>query len=253
MSLTVQCPACAQQHTVGEAMYGKRAKCACGAVVQVPAGPAYAAVATAPSAAGSVQVQCPSCGKQHMAGPELQGKAVRCPCGGVLQVPAQDPLGSAYDDPLGSSYGGSSVFDDLSQAEMGATAMPPGAYGQSPYGAPPPYGPPAPYGAPPNPYAASQPAQAPRPTDDQLLAGYLKDESWKQPDKYSQSSGESEGGIFSFESGILNAGVVGGLAAMLIGIVWFVGGLACGIIFFYAPVLILLGLVGIIRGVLTSN
>lgn len=42
--------------------------------------------------------------------------------------------------------------------------------------------------------------------------------------------------------------VAGGLLAMLIAVVWFVGGLAVGIIFFYPPVLFILGLVGFIRG-----
>lgn len=44
------------------------------------------------------------------------------------------------------------------------------------------------------------------------------------------------------------AGVLGGLAMMVIAVLWFVGGLAGGIIFFYPPVLFVLGLAAFIGG-----
>jgi hypothetical protein len=55
----------------------------------------------------------------------------------------------------------------------------------------------------------------------------------------------------SFEPGwfgSLNAGSVGGLLMMLIAVVWFVGGLAAGIIFIYPPILFVLGVIALVKG-----
>jgi hypothetical protein len=48
--------------------------------------------------------------------------------------------------------------------------------------------------------------------------------------------------------GNVNAGVVGGLLMMLLAAVWFFGGLAVGIIFFYPPILFIIGLVALFKG-----
>jgi hypothetical protein len=48
--------------------------------------------------------------------------------------------------------------------------------------------------------------------------------------------------------GSLNAGVVGGLLMVLIAAVWFFVGLACGILFYYPPILFVIGLVAIAKG-----
>jgi hypothetical protein len=50
--------------------------------------------------------------------------------------------------------------------------------------------------------------------------------------------------------GSLNAGIVGGLLMMLIAVVWFVVGLALGIIFFYPPILFVIGILALAKGVL---
>jgi len=230
MAITVQCPSCTKQHTVGESMYGKRAQCPCGGVVQVPAGPTHVPTSSAPS----IPVRCLSCGKQHMAGSSLFGKAVRCPCGGVLQVPAYDPLASDFG-------GGSSVFDALSEYEKQATASPPRSFGQPSYGAPP-----SPYGVP-----QHVPPQPPRPSDDQVLAGHLQDESWRKPDRYSQVEGE--GGLFSSWGGILNGGLVFGLITALGGMAITAAGLYFGFLLRIGPVLIIVGLIGMVRGLMNGN
>jgi hypothetical protein len=46
----------------------------------------------------------------------------------------------------------------------------------------------------------------------------------------------------------VNAGMVGGLLMMLIAVGWFVGGLAVGLIFFYPPILFVLGLIAFFKG-----
>jgi hypothetical protein len=47
--------------------------------------------------------------------------------------------------------------------------------------------------------------------------------------------------------------MLGGLAMMAIALVWFFGGLAAGVIFFYPPILFVIGLVGLLRGLFTGN
>ncbi|MEO1994471.1 MAG: hypothetical protein ABGZ17_04270 [Planctomycetaceae bacterium] len=48
-----------------------------------------------------------------------------------------------------------------------------------------------------------------------------------------------------------NAGVLGGILMIVVAVVWFVGGLAAGIIFKYPPILLIIGIVAIIRGVMS--
>jgi hypothetical protein len=48
--------------------------------------------------------------------------------------------------------------------------------------------------------------------------------------------------------GSINAGIVGGLLMIIIAVVWFVLGLMGGIIFFYPPILFVVGVVALIKG-----
>jgi hypothetical protein len=60
----------------------------------------------------------------------------------------------------------------------------------------------------------------------------------------------------SFEPGwfgSVNAGVIGGILMMAIAVVWFVVGLAAGYIFFYPPILFVVGIIAIVKGGLGSN
>lgn len=61
--------------------------------------------------------------------------------------------------------------------------------------------------------------------------------------------------LVSFEPGwfgSINSGVVGGLLMMLIAVVWFVVGLIGGIIFFYPPILFIVGFIAIVKGALDN-
>jgi hypothetical protein len=53
--------------------------------------------------------------------------------------------------------------------------------------------------------------------------------------------------------GSINAGVIGGLLMMLIAVVWFVLGLMGGIIFFYPPILFVIGLIAFIGGLVKGE
>jgi hypothetical protein len=60
-------------------------------------------------------------------------------------------------------------------------------------------------------------------------------------------------GWFGLESRVLSAGVIGGTIAMVIAIVWFVIGLFADIIFFYPPILFVIGLIAFIKGLVSAG
>lgn len=60
-------------------------------------------------------------------------------------------------------------------------------------------------------------------------------------------------GAFALEKGVLNSGMMGGLAAMGIAVVWFLAGLMNDILFFYPPVLFVIGIFAFLNGLSKSN
>jgi hypothetical protein len=60
-------------------------------------------------------------------------------------------------------------------------------------------------------------------------------------------------GFFGPEKKGIAKGVLGGFAMMAIAVVWFVAGWAVGYIFFYPPILFLIGLYATLKGVFTGN
>jgi hypothetical protein len=69
--------------------------------------------------------------------------------------------------------------------------------------------------------------------------------AWRRPQRERSTSNGVLGGI--------NAGVAGGALMMLIAIVWFVGGLAAGILFFYPPVLLVVGMITFFKGLASGE
>jgi hypothetical protein len=63
---------------------------------------------------------------------------------------------------------------------------------------------------------------------------------------------QSKGNGLGFEKGVLNSGVAGGLLAMIGAVVWFVAGLMNDVLFFYPPILFVIGLGAFFKG-LTRN
>ena len=57
----------------------------------------------------------------------------------------------------------------------------------------------------------------------------------------------------SLEGRIFNGSTVGGAVAMLVAVVWFVVGFFAGWVFFYPPILFVIGLVGFIRGLVNRE
>jgi hypothetical protein len=58
---------------------------------------------------------------------------------------------------------------------------------------------------------------------------------------------------FRLEKHGIERGALGGIAMMGIAVVWFVVGLMCNYIFFYPPILFLIGLYAFVKGLLTGN
>jgi hypothetical protein len=194
------------------------------------------------SAAAKVPVSCPQCGKQLMVPTTAAGKQGRCPaCTHVFVLPAllEEPesdelpqLAPLAPDPFGQHVP-SSGYQLQPTAPQNYYAQPSGYANpsQSVYGSPPAQQPFAPQ-QPVNPYMANAYAQAA--------------EKQQNPDKYNHAFGMEQRGM--------DAGMMGGLALMVLAAVWFGVALFCfDIIFFYPPILFVIGLVGFVRGLFTGN
>ena len=221
--INVQCTGCGKRHQANASMAGTSARFGCGTVISIPNPNAT----PAPIPAAPIQVHCTGCGKLHQAAPAMAGTQARCGCGTVVQIPF-----SGVSQPAAQS----SFLDDLP-----ASVLNPQPMMQST----------APMFSQPNP-AVTKPKskkKKKRKSDADVLAQYLKDDDWKKPDG---NSPEKDDGYFSFEGKILNGGVIGGCLAMLLAVVWFFGGLAAGFIFFYPPVLFVIGLISCARALLSD-
>ena len=64
---------------------------------------------------------------------------------------------------------------------------------------------------------------------------------------------ESESGYFAPEKKGMKKGVVGGIVMIAIAVVWFFAGLVGGIIFYYPPILAVIGIVAIVKGIIEGN
>ena len=60
-------------------------------------------------------------------------------------------------------------------------------------------------------------------------------------------------GFFGIERRGIDKGMLGGVAMMVIAAVWFFGGLAADIIFFYPPILFVIGLYGLVKGLVKGS
>ena len=73
------------------------------------------------------------------------------------------------------------------------------------------------------------------------------------PTRRDSSRKERRGPRIAFEPGwfgSINAGAIGGLLMMVIAVVWFVLGLLGNRIFFYPPVLLVIGFIAFMKGLL---
>lgn len=190
-----------------------------------------------------LHISCSGCGTKVAVSMAHVGKKGRCPtCKTVFPItaPANNepvvadlvPIGSADLQPI--STPGLQPLGNVGLQPIGQPAWQgglPNPYGQT---APSPFGQPAsPFGQPSddelrlapavNPYAspAAPSNYAPIPN------------TWEKP-----SEGDGE----------INSSLWGGIGMMVLAVVWFVGGLFFDIIFFYPPILFIIGLVAFVKG-----
>jgi len=64
---------------------------------------------------------------------------------------------------------------------------------------------------------------------------------------------EVSGGFFGAEKQGMKKGVLGGFVMITIALVWFFGGIAAGYIFYYPPILFIIGLVALVKGIMDGN
>lgn len=161
-----------------------------------------------------ITFDCP-CGYQLCVGDGRAGQTVDCPrCGEVLAVPERpDPApGADGADP----HDGPKKIPGVASRPVAKK----------------------------NPEFHGRPARtADRPTEADEGDGTERPKAgqWDRGRRGEDSSPSLEGKVF-------NSGVAGGLLAMLIAVVWFVAGLANDVIFFYPPILFVIGLVALFKG-----
>jgi hypothetical protein len=179
-------------------------------------------------------VECPQCGKQLLVPVAAGGKNGRCPqCSHVFTLPAW--MAEIEDDELPELAPPSYTPGAFAAPSFAPPAVDPFAapYSpsdrqfQTPLAYPPSANVPGGYPQAANPFLPSAPASAVAPA--------------AQPDKYNHA--------FGLEQRAFDAGILGGLALMALSVVWFVGGLFFDIIFYYPPILFLVGLAALVRGI----
>jgi hypothetical protein len=178
-----------------------------------------------------VLISCPKCGKNLQVPTEAMGKNGRCPSCSHL-FPLQEPLQASYAQPALSAPAPAysppalpspPVVPAYTPSSGSAVPQPNPFAGEYDWPRPSP-----------DPFASTQPLGAP--------SGYSAPNNTP---KYSHG--------FGLEHRGWDAGMLGGLAMMGIAALWFVLGLACGYIFFYPPILFVIGLIGFFRGLFNGN
>lgn len=190
-----------------------------------------------------IRFRCPACNKTLQTPPHTAGKRVACPCGEKMNVPI--PMATTVDEdkhelaPAGFDATGSGVSAGYGSA-VGSSGVG-GSGGDDIWDSLPPT----------NSFSPSVPSYASAPRNFSATASPGGSHHLAEAERYQnqREAKQSGGGFFASESSILNSGTIGGGLAMLAAIVWFFGGLAMGIIFFYPPILFIIGLIGFVKGI----
>lgn len=180
----------------------------------------------------AIAVTC-GCGRSLQIKDEFAGRKVRCPgCKGVLTVPKSDAEDDAAAALLAEDEDHADRREPAAAAWRGGEEEAEDRPGEKERSR-----------------RASVQSEEPDPPvrrrrPEKVKADKPKKRSIRRDDERSGPRVAFEPGWF----GSLNAGAVGGLLMVVIAIAWFVVGLANGIIFFYPPVLLVIGLGAIFKG-----
>ncbi len=169
-----------------------------------------------------ILVNC-DCGKALRAKEELAGKKVRCPaCSKVMKLPIPE---ATPDDDAASILLADPDTNEKKPAVNYSTSF------RGENQVPPPL--------PPTRAIMAKPPPLPPPS---LEAKKKKRSRSNKRERYSGIAFEK--GWF----GDINSGAIGGILMMVIAVVWFVLGWLGGVIFFYPPILFVLGFIAFIKG-----
>ena len=242
----VNCPNCARGIKLIPKLYGRKVECKCGTVFRMPKGPVSepAPIPVEAVATASIPFNCPSCGQRLEVDAAHAGKLSECPCGTRIRVPELNTSSLNTAIPVEAM--------PLPSAPSSSAAAPPPVINSpplinDPLGTPlaDPLGQ---FGASPSNDVFDDYALTPM--ESQGQPNYL------QPNKRKKKSNTRE----KFESTrrrkaqhreeekSASAELIGGIAAMVGAVVWFVAGYMAGYIFFYPPILFFIGLAGVIKG-----
>lgn len=252
MPIVFQCKSCQKRLKVQSTLAGKRIKCPCGQACSVPqaksSSQAKATVASS-QASESNLIDC-QCGRKLRVPAAAAGKVVRCPCGVKTQlpltpapvleaIPVQPP--EAHGEPT-TTQSGNAEDDWLADLPpVQPASFQPTQDNANFYQ-------PVPREAETQTQRASKTAQPTNSTANRYLEN--AEQEIEREKLYAQQAVVSSGGMVSSGESSLNAGVFMGLIMMAGAAVWFIAGLAVGIIFFYPPFLFVFGLVSVVRGAL---
>ena len=232
------CPACSAKLRAPAGSEGKKIRCKCGHVFvnsgASPPTPSAVPVATPIAQPAGIPVATPIANPAAIpvAAPVARpaGTPVATPVAGAAPVPVAQPapLQPAAPPPGGDN----SWLDDLPNPAATSSFRPAGPAAMAP--------------------RPAAPAAAPNGVQNyqNAIAGqHLHNAAVEQREKaiLDMERGSSGGGS------MLNGGVIGGLLMMILSAVWFVGGLMAGFIFFYPPVLFVIGLASFIGGLFGLN
>lgn len=236
----ISCPGCGTQVAVSMAHVGKKGRCpSCKTVFPITA----PAAANEPVMADLVPVGLG--GLQPLSAPGLQ------PIGSAgLQPISSQPFGS---QPFGSQPFGSQPFGSQPSAQPWPQSPQPAAWQAS--SIPNPYGnsaPASPFGQ----AAASPFGQPASPFGQSASVGNDELRLAPDPNPYAAPATPAS---FNFApakpqkraaDGEINGSLWGGIGMMVLAVVWFVGGLFFDIIFFYPPILFIIGLIAFVKGLI---
>jgi hypothetical protein len=185
----------------------------------------------------SIRLDC-TCGKSYRLKKEVQpGRTIRCPaCGNGLTVPEPTPVPAAVgiQDPEQDEF----------EALMASAAVGPNVAAPESHRAP----------LPPVPPSATVP-MAPPPLAQQQPVSWAPSSTLTYAQAQARQKGKRQPRVV-FEQGwfgSVNSGAIGGILMMIIAAVWFVVGLSFNRIFFYPPILFVIGAIAVIKGLLGGN
>lgn len=185
----------------------------------------------------SVLAVCDDCGKKMKLAEKFAGRRIKCPeCGTAISVPGND----AVAEPLEDEFGEDEFVDDPKPKRRSRRESEPDDMWEE----------------------EERPRRRTRRREESFEDDYddyederpsrrrsersrrSKSSQGKRKSKRTPKKASSEGGAF-------NSGVLGGIGLMVLAAVWFVGGLMANRIFFYPPILFILGMGSVIKGLVS--